>query len=191
MVSLSLSSIFITSLLTSNIVLTKFLGICPFIGTSSKEKNAIGMGLSVMTVVTIASILTYLMYTYILVPTDTTYLRTILFILVIASLVQITEMILKKYVPALHKALGLYLPLITTNCAVLGITLLNINNHYNFIEVLVFSIGSSLGFTMVIYVFSTIRERIESAKVPKSFRGYPIALITAAIMALLFSRYGG
>jgi len=188
---LSLINIFITSILTGNIVLTKFLGICPFVGTSDKEKNALGMGLSVIMVVTISSILTYFIYHYLLVPTDTTYLRTVLFILVIASMVQITEMLLKKYFPILHKSLGLYLPLITTNCAVLGITLLNINNEYTFTQVLAFSIGSSIGFTLVIYVFSTIRERIETANAPKSFKGYPIALITAAIMALLFSRYGG
>lgn len=188
---MSLISIFITSILTGNIVLTKFLGICPFVGTSNREKNALGMGISVMSIVTISSILTYLIYYYILIPTDTTYLRTISFILVIASMVQITEMILKKYFDRLYKSLGLYLPLITTNCAVLGITLLNINSSYNFLQMLIFSIGSSLGFTLVIYVFSTIREKIETSDVPDSFKGYPIALITAAIMALLFSRYGG
>ena len=188
---MSLISIFATSILTGNIVLTKFLGICPFVGTSNKEKNALGMGISVMVVVTISSILTFLAYNYILVPTDTTYLKTVLFILVIASMVQIVDIILKKYFLQLHNSLGLYLPLITTNCAVLGITLLNVNNGYNLSEVLAFSIGSSLGFTLVIYVFSTIREKIETSDVPNSFKGYPIALITAAIMALLFSRYGG
>lgn len=189
--NLSLISIFTTSILTSNIVLTKFLGICPFVGTSNKEKNALGMGISVMVVVTISSILTFLAYNYILVPTDTTYLRTVLFILIIASMVQIVDIILKKYFLQLHNSLGLYLPLITTNCAVLGIALLNVNNGYNLSEVLAFSIGSSLGFTLIIYIFSTIREKIETSNVPNSFKGYPIALITAAIMALLFSRYGG
>jgi len=186
---LNLISLFITSILTGNVVLNKFLGICPFIGTSNREKNALGMGVSVSIVVTISSILTYLIYHYILVPTNTTYLRTIIFILIIASLVQLIEILLKKYFNSLYKALGLYLPLITTNCAVLGIALLNID--HSFLEVIVFSIGSSLGFTLVIYIFSTIRERMETAHIPKSFQGYPIALITAAIMALIFSRYGG
>ena len=186
---MNLINICIASILTENIVLTKFLGICPFVGTSSKEKNAIGMGLSVMLVVTISSIITYLLYNYLLVPTNTIYLKTVLFILVIASMVQLLEMLLKKYIPTLHKSLGIYLPLITTNCAVLGITLLNITNNYNFAEMLVYSISSSLGFTLIIYIFSTIRERIEKCNVLESFKGYPIALITAAIMTLIFSRY--
>lgn len=186
---MNLISIFITSILTENIVLTKFLGICPFVGTSNKEKSAIGMGLAVTLVVTLASIITYLIHYYILVPTDTVYLQTIFFILVIAFLVQLLEMLLKKYAKTLYQALGIYLPLITTNCAVLGITLLNINNHYSFLEMLVFSIGSSLGFTLVIYLFATIREYIENKKIPKCFQGYPIAFITAAIMAMIFQRY--
>lgn len=187
---MNLISLFIISLLSGNIVLTKFLGICPFVGTSKSEKNAIGMGISVTIVVTISSIITYLLYHFVLVPTDTTYLRTVMFILVIASMVQILEMILKQYFPKLHKSLGLYLPLITTNCAVLGIALLNINNNFTFLEAIVFSVGSSLGFTLVIYIFSTIREYLETRNVPKSFKGYPIAFITAAIMALIFGRYG-
>lgn len=188
---MNLVSLFTMSLLPQNIVLTKFLGMCPFFGTSKSEKSAIGMGLSVTFVVTIASIITYLLYHYLLVPTNTTYLRTILFILVIACMVQITELIIKKYFPSLHKVLGIYLPLITTNCAVLGITLLNINNSYNLLETITFSIGSSLGFTLVIYIFSTIRERIEQCPVPKTFKGYPISFLTAAIMSLLFGRYIG
>src|SRR5574344_246962 len=186
---MNLFSIFITSLLTQNVVLYKFLCICPFIGTSSKEKNAIGMGLSVTLVVTISSIITYLLYYYILVPTETIYLKTIMFILVIASMVQILIILLKRYFNNLYKSLGLYLPLITTNCAVLGITLLNVSNEYNILQVLVFSIGSSLGFTMLIYIFSTIREYLDSKDIPASFKGVPIALITASIMALLFSRF--
>lgn len=186
---MNLISIFIASLLTENIVLTKFLGICPFVGTSNKEKSAIGMGLAVTMVVTLSSIITYAIYHFILVPTDTTYLQTIFFILVIAFLVQLLEMLLKKYMPGLYKSLGIYLPLITTNCAVLGITLLNINNDYNFLQMLAFSIGSSLGFTLVIYIFSTIREYMENKNIPASFKGYPIAFITASIMTLIFSRY--
>lgn len=186
---MNLISLFITGLLTSNVVLNKFLGICPFIGTSKKSKNALDMGLSVMLVVTISSIITYLIYYNILVPTNTTYLKTIMFILVIASMVQLLEIILKRFFKNIYSALGLYLPLITTNCAVLGIALLNITNEYSFIEMLVYSISSSLGFTLVIYIFSTIRERIEECNVPESFKGTPIALIVAAIMALIFGRF--
>ena len=185
---MNLISLFIISILTQNIVLTKFLGICPFIGTSSKEKSAIGMGLSVTLVITLSSIITYLLHHYLLVPTNTEYLTTIIFILIIAVLVQSLEMTIKKISPTLYKSLGIYLPLITTNCAVLGVTLLNINQNYNLIETLVFSIGSSIGFTFVIYLFSTIREYIDNKYVPESFKGYPIAFITAAIMSLLFGR---
>lgn len=187
---MSLTSIFIMSILTQNIVLTNFLGICPFIGTSSKEKSAVGMGLCVMLIVTVASILSFSIYHLILVPTGTTYLKTILFILVIASCVQLLEMAIRKYQPDLYRSLGIYLPLITTNCAVLGTVLLVINHSYTFMETIIFSVGSSLGFTLVIYVFSTMRERIDRSDVPSSLKGYPIALVTAAIMALLFSRYG-
>ena len=186
---MNLVNIFITALLTENVVLTKFLGICPFIGTSKSRKSAISMGLSVMLVVTLSSIITYILYHYLLVPTNTEYLKTFLFVLVIASFVQLLEILLKRYFKSIHKMLGIYLPLITTNCAVLGIVLLNITNNFNFIEMLVYSISSSLGFTFVIYLFSSMREKIENSDVPAPFKGYPIALITAAIMALLFSRY--
>lgn len=186
---MNLISLFVTGLLTSNVVLNKFLGICPFIGTSKKTKNARDMGISVMIVVILSSIITYLIYNYVLVPTDTTYLKTIMFILVIASMVQLLEMLLKRFLPSVYSSLGLYLPLITTNCAVLGIALLNISNGYNLIEMLVYSVASSLGFTLVIYIFSTVRERIEQCDVPESFKGTPIALIVAAIMALIFSRF--
>ena len=186
---MNLYSLFIMSLLTENIVLTKFLGICPFMGTSDKEKNALGMGISVMIVVTLSSLLTYLIYYYLLVPTDTIYLKTIVFILVIAAMVQILELILKNKLPNLHKSLGIYLPLITTNCAVLGITLININQSFSLIEMLVYCIGSSLGFTLVIYIFSSVREYIDTKKVPQSFKGYPIAFIIASIMSILFSRF--
>ena len=186
---MTLINLFVTSLLTQNIVLNKFLGICPFMGTSKSEKNALHMGLSVTLVITISSIMTYLIYNFILVPTNTEYLKTIMFILVIASVVQILDIVLKKKFKNVHKTLGLYLPLITTNCAVLGVALLNITNQYNLLEVLVYSIGSSLGFTLVIYIFSTIRERLEQLPIPKSFKGTPIALITAFIMSLLFMRF--
>lgn len=185
---MNLINLFITSLLTENIVLTKFLGICPFVGTSKKEDTAFKMGVAVTIVVTLSSIITYLLYTYLLIPTDTTYLKTLMFILVIASLVQLLEMIVKRYSKNLYKAFGIYLPLITTNCAVLGITLLNINNGFNFIQMLVYSIGSSLGFTFVIYLFATIREYLNNKDIPDSFKGAPIAFITAGIMALVFGR---
>ena len=186
---MNLISIVTSALLTENVVLTKFLGICPFMGVSTKRKNAISMGLSVMLVVTLSSIITWTLYHFLLVPTKTEYLKTVLFVLVIASLVQLLEIILKRYFKQIHDMLGLYLPLITTNCAVLGIVLLNINNDYNFIEMLTYSICSSLGFTLVIYIFSSMREKINNSDVPTPFKGHPIALITAAIMALLFSRY--
>lgn len=185
---MNLINLFLTSFLTENIVLTKFLGICPFVGTSKKEDTAIKMGLAVTLVITLASIITYLLYTYLLVPTDSEYLKTVMFILVIASLVQALEMIIKRYSKTLYKAFGIYLPLITTNCAVLGVTLLNINNGYNFIEMLVYSVGSGLGFTLVIYLFSTIRVYLNNKDIPERFKGAPIGLITAGIMALIFGR---
>lgn len=186
---MNLISLFITGLLTENVILSKFLGICPFMGSSNKEKTAFYMGSSVTIVVTLSSIITYLIYHYILAPTETTYLRTLMFILVIAFMVQLIEILLKRFIPKVHKSLGIYLPLITTNCAVLGITLLNINNEFTFLETLVYSLSSALGFTLVIYIFATIRERLEVRKVPKYFKGIPIALITAFIMSLLFGRY--
>lgn len=186
---MNLLSLFITSILTENIVLNKFLGICPFVGTSNREKSAISMGLAVTLVVTLSSIITYLLYYYILVPTDTTYLRTVFFILIIAFLVQLLEIIMKKYFKKLYKTFGIYLPLITTNCAVLGIAVININSGFNFLEMLIYSIGSSLGFTFVIYIFSTIREYIESKDIPSCIKGYPIAFFTAAIMSMIFGMY--
>ena len=188
---MSLINLLVTSILTGNIVITKFLGICPFIGTSNNSKNALAMGVSVTGVVTISSIITYLLYYYVLVPTNTTYLKTIVFILVIASMVQIVEIIIKNKSKKLYDSLGIYLPLITTNCAVLGVVLLNITSNYTLLETIVYSFGSSIGFTLVIYIFSTIRERLETSNVPASFKGIPIALITAAIMSLLFTRYIG
>lgn len=186
---MNLINLFVMSILTENIVLMKFLGICPFVGTSSKEKSAIGMGAAVTIVITLSSIITYLLYYYVLVPTDTAYLKTLAFVLVVACMVQMMEMLIQKINPKLYQSLGIYLPLITTNCAVLGVLLLNITNQYSFMETITFSVGSSLGFTLVIYVFSTIREALEKRNVPVCFKGYPIALVTASIMALLFSRY--
>lgn len=185
----NLISIFITSLIGENVVLSKFLGLCPFIGNSGNRKNAVGMGLSVMIVITLSSIITYFINYYLLVPTNSGYLQTLIFILVISSFVQILDILMKRFIPSLHKALGIYLPLITTNCAVLGVVLLNINNGYSFLEMISYSLGSSLGFTLVIYIFSCLREKIDSSYIPKCMKEYPIAFITAGIMSILFTRY--
>lgn len=185
---MELFSLFITSLITENVVLMKFLGICSFLGSSNKEKNALGMGLSVTFVVVISTILTYFINKYILIPTNSTYLQTITFILVIACFVQITELIIKRYFKDLYKSLGIYLPLITTNCAVFGIILTNIKQEYDLITSITYALGSSLGFVLVIYIFSLLREKIENNDILKSVKGIPIALITAGIMSLIFTR---
>lgn len=184
---MNLISLLISSILTENIILTKFLGICPFMGTSNKEKDALGMSLAVSIVTVLSSIITYLIYNYVLIPTNTEYLQTLMFIFVIACMVQIMLIIIKNKFRKSYNSLGIYLPLITTNCAVLGITLLNVNSDFSFIQMLVYSIGSSLGFSLVIYIFSNIRENI-SDDIPGSFKGYPIAFIIAGIMALIFGR---
>jgi electron transport complex protein RnfA len=188
---MNLISLFITSVLTENIVLNKFLGMCPFFGVSKKEKGALGMGVAIVLVVTLSSLTTYFIYYNVLVPSKTEYLKTILFILVIASFVQLLDIIIKKFFTTLKDLFGIYLPLITTNCAVLGIVLLNIQNDYNIYEVLTFALGSSIGYMLVIYIFGTMRERLEHAPIIKSFKGLPIAFITAFIMALIFTRYIG
>lgn len=188
---MSFISLFVTSILTENIVLSRFLGMCPFFGVSKNERGTFGMGLAVMVVVTLSSLTTYFLYYNVLVPSHTEYLKTILFILVIASFVQLLDIIIKKYNKPLYDLLGIYLPLITTNCAVLGIVLLNIQNDYTLSQVLAYSLGSSAGYMMVIYIFGTIRERLEHAPIIKSFKGLPIAFITAFVMALVFARYIG
>ena len=185
---MDLFTIFTGALLTENVILSKFLGICSFLGTSNKEKNAIGMGISLTFVVLISTLLTYLINKYILIPTNSTYLQTITFILVIACFVQITELIIKKYFKDLYKSLGIYLPLITTNCAVLGIIISNIRLEYDLLPSMVNALGSSLGFVLVLYIFSIIREKLENSKIIKPLKGIPIALITAGIMALIFKR---
>lgn len=185
---MNIITIFITTLITENVILAKFLGICSFLGTSNKEKNALGMGISVTFVVLISTILTYLINKFILIPTNSAYLQTITFILVIACFVQITELIIKKYFKDLYKSLGIYLPLITTNCAVFGIILTNIRSNYNLIESISNALGSCLGFVLVLYIFTLLREKIENNDILKSFKGIPIALITAGIMALIFGR---
>lgn len=184
---MNLISLLISSILTENIVLTKFLGICPFMGTSDKEKNAIGMSLAVTLITILSSIITYLIYNYVLIPTNCEYLQTIMFIFVIACMVQAMLIIMKNKFRKLYNSLGIYLPLITTNCAVLGITLLNVNSDFSFIQMLIYTIGSCIGFSLVIYIFSIIRENL-SNDVPECFKGYPIAFVIAGIMALIFGR---
>ena len=184
-------SLFFSAVLIENVVLSRFLGICPFLGVSKKRSSAIGMGLAVVFVITLSSIVCWLLYTYILAAFDMVYMKTIVFILVIASLVQIIEMFVKKVSPSLYKALGIYLPLITTNCAVLGVASSVTTGEYNFLNCVVYSFGSAVGFLFAMFIFSTLREKMDRANVPAAFKGVPIALITAGIMALIFSRFAG
>ncbi len=179
------------AVLVENYIFSKFLGICPFLGVSEKPDTALGMGFAVVFVMTLSSAATWAVYHLILVPFGLEYLETIAFILIIASLVQLIEMFLRKFVPALYGALGIYLPLITTNCAVLGSALLNIQNGYNFIEALAYGFASAVGFTLAIVIFAGVRVRISFAEPPKSFRGTPIALIAAGLIAMAFSGFSG
>lgn len=189
-----LSSLFvmlITYVFINNVILNQFLGMCPFMGVSKKSSSALGMGVAVTFVIMAASIVTYGLYYLVLVPLDLEFMDLITFILVIASLVQLVEMVIKKLSPSLYKALGVYLPLITTNCVVLNVTLNNISNGFNFVEMLMYSFAIPAGFTLVIYIFSTIRERLDGCNVLTSWKGNPIALIVAAFMALAFSGLTG
>lgn len=181
----------ISAAIVNNVVLSQFLGLCPFLGVSKKVETAGGMGAAVIFVITIASLVTSLIYKFILAPLDLTYLQTIVFILVIAALVQFVEMFLKKSMPALYESLGVYLPLITTNCAVLGVALTNVQNHYNFIASVVAGFGTAVGFTISIIILAGIRERIEDNDIPHSFKGSPIVLITAGLMAIAFIGFSG
>ena len=181
----------LTAILVENYIFSRFLGICPFLGVSEKPDTALGMGCAVTFVMTVSSAATYAVYYYILVPFNLQYLETIAFILIIASLVQFIEMFLRKFVPSLYGALGIYLPLITTNCAVLGAVLLNIQNGFNFIESLAFGFASALGFTLAIVLFAGVRMRVALADPPKPFRGTPIALVTAGLIAMAFSGFTG
>ena len=183
--------ILVGSALVNNVVLSQFLGLCPFLGVSKKTSTAVGMGSAVIFVITIASALTSLVYSLILVPFDMEYLQTIVFILVIACLVQFVELVLKKYSRGLYNALGVYLPLITTNCAVLGVALINVQEEYNLITSVVNGFGISVGFTIAIVIMAGIRERIEYNDVSKSFKGSPIILITAGLMAMAFMGFAG
>lgn len=184
-------SLFVGLTFVNNVVLSKFYAICPLLGVSKKPQNALNMGLAVTFVIFVASIVTWLLYYFVLVPLGIKYLDLITFILVIASLVQFVEMFLKKFSPEIYKAMGVYLPLITTNCAVLGVALDNISANYNLIEAAVAGLAVPVGFTIVIYVYALIRERLEIADVPVSFKGTPIALITAGIMACALAGIAG
>lgn len=180
-----------SAILLQNVVLSRFLGICPFMGVSGKTESSVGMGLAVVFVMTIAAVVSWLLYTFILVEFNMVYMRTIVFILVIASLVQIIEMFIKKFSPSLYKSLGIYLPLITTNCAVLGIATIVASDDYTFLTALVYSFASGIGFLFVMYIFSTLREKMNNSPIPAAFKGIPIALVTAGIMAMIFARFAG
>ncbi len=186
-----LFTLFLGAAIINNIILTRFLGMCPFLGVSKKSDSALGMGAAVTFVIVVSSIVTYFIYHNVLVVLNLEYMDLITFILVIAAFVQLVEMIIKKFSPALYKSLGIFLPLITTNCAVLGVALDNIANGYDFVEMVTYSLSVSVGFALVLYIFSTIRERLDTADTPKSFVGNPIALIVAGLMALAFSGLAG
>ncbi|MBQ7822227.1 MAG: electron transport complex subunit RsxA [Clostridia bacterium] len=181
----------LTAVLIENYIFSRFLGICPFLGVSEKPDTALGMGFAVMFVMTLSSAATYAVYEYVLVRFDLEYLETIAFILIIATLVQFIEMFLKRFIPSLYGALGIYLPLITTNCAVLGAVLLNVDNGYNFVESIAFGFSSALGFTLAIVIFAGVRMRVSLAEPPKAFKGTPIALVTAGLIAMAFSGFSG
>lgn len=184
-------SILLTGILTENFILAKFLGICPFLGVSKKLNTAVGMSAAVIFVMLLATAVTYPINTKLLVPNDLEYLQTIVFILVIAALVQLVEIILKKYMPALYNALGIYLPLITTNCAVLGVVLINVENNYNFGQSMMRSLGGGLGFMLAMVMFAGVRERLESCDVPKFLQGLPITLIAASLTSVSFLGFSG
>ena len=181
----------ISSALVSNVVLSQFLGLCPFLGVSKKVKTAAGMGTAVIFVITLSSLVAGVIYRYVLIPLNITYLQTIVFILVIAALVQMVEIMLKKLSPSLYQALGIFLPLITTNCAVLGVAILMIQKEFNLLQSVTYSVATALGFALALVLFAGIRERLEFEDVPKAFRGVPIALITAGILAMAFMGFSG
>ncbi len=194
-----LFAIIVGAIFVSNFVLTRFLGLCPFVGVSRDSESAIGMGMAVIFVMTMASLVTWFVYTYILVPLDIVYLRTIAFILVIATLVQFVEMVIEKTSPTLHKSLGIYLPLITTNCAVLGVGVVNVENFMttglpkatSFIFTVVHGLAAGVGFTIALVLMAAIRERLDLVDVPKSMRGIPITFVIAGLMAMAFLGFSG
>ncbi len=183
--------LFIGTVLVNNFVLVKFLGLCPFMGVSKKIETAIGMGMATTFVLTLASVSSYLVETYLLAPLGIGYLRTLSFILVIAVVVQFTEMVVNKTSPTLYRLLGIFLPLITTNCAVLGVALLNVNQNHNFIASIIYGFGAAAGFSLVLVLFASLRERISASDVPKPFQGTSIAMITAGLMSLAFMGFTG
>lgn len=187
----SLVALSLNAILIENFIFSKFLGICPFLGVSKKTNTAVGMGFAVIFTMTLASALTYVVYRFILVPAGLEYLKTIAFIIVIASLVQFIEMFLQKSLPSLYSALGIYLPLITTNCAVLGVALLNITNEYNFLFSVVYGFTAGVGFLLAIVLLSLVRERIEYCDIPEPFRGFPIALIASGLLSIAFMGFSG
>lgn len=184
-------SILLTGILTENFILAKFLGICPFLGVSKKLNTAVGMSAAVIFVMLLSTAVTYPINAKLLVPNDLEYLQTIVFILVIAALVQLVEIVLKKYIPSLYNALGIYLPLITTNCAVLGVVLINVENNYNFGQSMMRSLGGGLGFMLAMVMFAGVRERLESCDVPKFLQGLPITLIAASLTSVSFLGFSG
>ncbi len=187
----NLAVIFVGAVLVNNFVLAKFLGICPFLGVSKKLDQAFGMSVAVIFVMVMATSVTHPIYTYLLEPNRLGYLQTVVFILVIAALVQLVEIVLKKYIPSLHAALGVYLPLITTNCAVLGVTIQNIDSKFGFVESLVNSIGAGIGFMLAMVLFAGVRQKMENCDVPECFKGIPITLVAASIVAVSFMGFSG
>ena len=186
-----LVAIFLAAILTENYVLNKFLGICPFLGVSKKLNTAVGMSCAVTVVMVIATAVTWPLYTYLLVPNDLDYLQTIVFILVIAALVQLLEITLRKYMPPLYNSLGIYLPLITTNCAVLGVTMLVLEKGHGYVPALVNAFGSGVGFLVAMVLFAGVRERLEDCDIPETFRGLPITLVAASLVSLSFLGFNG
>ncbi|MBO4936284.1 MAG: electron transport complex subunit RsxA [Alistipes sp.] len=184
-------AIIIGSIFVNNVVLAQFLGICPFLGVSSKVETSMGMGAAVTFVMALSAVVTWLLQTYILVPLGIEYMQTIVFILVIAALVQMVEIVLKKVSPSLYQALGIFLPLITTNCAVLGVAILMIQKEFSLLQGLVYNVSTALGFALALVIFAGLRERIEFEEAPKAFQGVPIALITASILAMAFMGFSG
>ena len=187
----SIVGILVAAILSENLILVKFYGICPFMGVSKKIDTALGMGMAVTFVMALASAACWAVNAFLLIPLNLGYMQTVAFILVIASIVQVVEMFLKKMVPALYKALGVFLPLITTNCAVLGVVLINVQEGYNFLLSVVNGAAGGLGFTLAIVLFASVRERVDKAECPECFKGFPIALISAGLLALAFMGFSG
>lgn len=187
----SLFAILIGGLLVNNFVLSQFLGICPFLGVSKKRSSAVGMSLAVLFVMLMATAATWPVYTFLLKPYDLGYLQTLAFILIIAALVQLVEIVLKRFVPPLHKALGIYLPLITTNCAVLGVAVLNVSEGYNLLYAVLNGIFGALGFLLAIVLMTGVRERLETSDIPAPFRGFPICIVIAGLMSIAFMGFSG